>query len=116
MSHHEILVQHMVDIHRAPAEFREAPERKPATSSHMNNSSKHFAQLEPWNLTGEKKMPLNNKLQEGGISLPCKRASDYVDRDILTGRFHVTHYTGCAILFNKDTFYANVGVQSHLHS
>ena len=40
MSDHEILVQHMVDIHKATAEFREASERKPATSSHMNSTKK----------------------------------------------------------------------------
>ena len=27
MSHHEVLVQHMVDIHKATADFREASER-----------------------------------------------------------------------------------------
>ena len=43
MSHHEVLVQHMVDIHKATAEFREASERKPATSSHTNSANKHFA-------------------------------------------------------------------------
>ena len=43
MTHHEVLVQHMVDIHTARAEFREASERKPATSSHMNSANKHFA-------------------------------------------------------------------------
>ena len=43
MSEHEILVQHMVDIQKATAEFREASERKTATSSHKNSSSKHFA-------------------------------------------------------------------------
>ena len=43
MSHHEILVQHVVDIHEAPAEFREASERKPATSYHVNSNNKHFA-------------------------------------------------------------------------
>ena len=42
--------------------------------------------------------------------------SEYVDHDILTGRFHVTHYAGCAILFNKDTFYPNIDVKSiYLH-
>ena len=40
MSEHEILVQHMVDIHEATAEFREASERKRAASSHMNSSRK----------------------------------------------------------------------------
>ena len=34
---------HMVDIEKATAEFREASERKHATSSHMNSSSKRFA-------------------------------------------------------------------------
>ena len=33
-----------------------------------------------------------------------QEAIEYVDHDILTNRFHVTHYGGCAILFNKDTF------------
>ena len=43
MSHHEVLVQHMVDVHKAAAEFREAAERKPASSSHINSVNKHFA-------------------------------------------------------------------------
>ena len=43
MSEHEILVQHMVDVEKATSEFREAPERKHATCSHMNSSSKRFA-------------------------------------------------------------------------
>ena len=43
-------------------------------------------------------------------------ASDYVDHELLTNRFHVTHYAGCAVLFNKDTFYPNVRGQVHLPS
>ena len=43
MSDHEILVQHVVDVHKATVEFREASERKPAASSHMNSTNKHFA-------------------------------------------------------------------------
>ena len=43
MSEHEILAQHVVDIHRAAAEFREASKRKPATSCHKNSSYEHFA-------------------------------------------------------------------------
>ena len=41
-----------------------------------------------------------------------QEASEYVDHDILTGRFCVTHYAGCAILFNIDTFYNNIDVKS----
>ena len=43
MSEQENLVQHVVDIEKTTAEFREASERKHATSSHMNSSSKRFA-------------------------------------------------------------------------
>ena len=43
--------------------------------------------------------------------LPCK-ASDHVDHDILHERFHVTHFAGCAILFNKDTIYPDIDVKS----
>ena len=42
LSEHEILVEHMVDIEKDTAEFREASERKHATSSHMNRSSERF--------------------------------------------------------------------------
>ena len=45
-----------------------------------------------------------------------QEASEYVDHDILTNRFHVTHYGGCAILYNKDTLYPNIDVKSlYLH-
>ena len=37
-----------------------------------------------------------------------QEASEYVDHELLANRFHVTHYAGCAILFNKDTFYPNI--------
>ena len=39
-------------------------------------------------------------------------ASDYVNHDILHERFHVTRFLGCAILFNKDTFYPDITVKS----
>ena len=45
-----------------------------------------------------------------------QEASDYVDHEILQERFHVTHYAGCPILFNKDTFYPDINVKSiYLH-
>ena len=83
MSEHEILVQHMVDVEKATSEFREAPERKHATCSHMNSSSKRFAtrsieqrlSIYNWNPRWRKKMPSNNKLQEGSLSLLWKGRS-----------------------------------------
>ena len=48
--------------------------------------------------------------------ITLQEASDYVDHELLTDRFHVTHYAGCAILFTKDTFYPNIDVKSiYLH-
>ena len=45
-----------------------------------------------------------------------QEASDHVEHDILQERFHVTHFVGCAILFNKDTFYPDISVKSiYLH-
>ena len=45
-----------------------------------------------------------------------QEASDCADHDILQERFHVTHYAGSAILFNKDTFYPDISVKSiYLH-
>ena len=38
--------------------------------------------------------------------ITLQEASEYVDHELLTNRFQVTHYAGCAILFRKDTFYA----------
>ena len=48
--------------------------------------------------------------------ITLQEASEYVDHELPTNSFHVTHYAGCAILFNKDTFYPNVDVKSiYLH-
>ena len=48
--------------------------------------------------------------------ITLQEASDYVEHEILHERFHVTHFAGCAILFNKDTFYPDISVKSiYLH-
>ena len=44
--------------------------------------------------------------------ITLQEAIEYVDHDLLTNRFHVTHYGGCAVLFNKDTFYPDSEVKS----
>ena len=41
-----------------------------------------------------------------------QEAVEYVGHDLLTNRFHVTHYGECAVLFNKDTFFLDVKVKS----
>ena len=48
--------------------------------------------------------------------ITLQEASECVDHELLTNRFHVTHYGGCAIPFNKDTFHSNMDVKSiYLH-
>ena len=125
LSEREILGQHMVDIdEKATAAFREASERKPATSSHKNSSSKHFAtrpivqrrlSIYNWNpgpRRGKEHACEKKKTNCRKVAYHLQEASDYVDHELLTNRFHVTLYAGCAVLFNKDTFYPNVDVKS----
>ena len=78
MSEHEILVQHMVDIQRATADFPKHLKR---------NSTVPINTLRPVRLcrgdsasttgtldaVGEKKTPSKKQLQECGISLPCRK-------------------------------------------
>ena len=84
MNPHEVLVQHMVDIHKATADFREASERTPATSSQTNRVNKHFSTRSPvqkrlsiynWNSGpyAKRKMPSKSRLQAGGTTVPCRR-------------------------------------------
>ena len=47
--------------------------------------------------------------------ITLQEAIEYVDHELLTNRFHVTHYGGCAVLFNKDTFFPDVKVKSIYH-
>ena len=45
-----------------------------------------------------------------------QEASEYVEHEIIHERFHVTHFAGCAILFNKNTSYPDISVKSiYLH-
>ena len=63
----------------------------------------------------EKRAPSKNKLQENDI-ITLQEAIEYVDHELLTNRFHVTHRGGCAVLFNKDTLFPDVKVKSiYLH-
>ena len=37
---------------------------------------------------------------------------EHLEHENLTNRFHISHFAGCAVLFNKDTFYPDVRVNS----
>ena len=42
----------------------------------------------------------------------AEEAIEYVDHELLTNRFHVTHYGRYTVLCNKDTFFPDVKVTS----
>ena len=45
-----------------------------------------------------------------------QEAIEFVDHELLTNRFHVTHFGQCAVLFNDDNFFRDVKVKSiYLH-
>ena len=124
MDPHEVLVHHMVDVQKATTDFLEASERRPATSSQTPCQLfllDHLCRRGSASTTGT----LGRRGREDSFEkqiagrlhvITLQEASEYVDHDILTGRFHVTHDPGCAILFNKDTFYPNIDVKSiYLH-
>ena len=117
----------MVDVQKATADFREASGRRHDTSSQAYRLNKKLSDRSPV----QKRVSIYNwypgprrgkedafeKLIAGGRHvITLQGASEYVDHDILTHRFHVTLYGGCAILFNLDTFYPNIDVKSiYLH-
>ena len=116
----------MVDIQKAIAEFREASARRHDTSS----QGYHFENAPDRSLV-QKRLSIYNwnpgtpRGKEGAFErqiagkwhvVTLQEAIEYVDHELLTNRFHVTHYGGCAVLFNKDTFYLDIEVKSiNLH-
>ena len=44
--------------------------------------------------------------------ITLQEAIEYVDHELLTIRFHVTHQGGCAVFFNKGTYLPDVKVKS----
>ena len=107
--------------------FREAPTRKHSPSC----QGYHFNKDMPNRLTAETRLSVHNwnpgprRGKEGAIErhiagkwhiITFQEAIEYLEHDFLTNRFHVTHYGGCAVLFNKVTFFSDIKVSSiYLH-
>ena len=127
MSPHDILPEHVVDIHKVEADFLDAFERNQSSSSQTHGVNKYFSSQSPvqkrlsiynWNPGPRrgKENAFEKQIAEKWHIVTLQEASDYVEHDILHERFHVTHFAGCAILFNKDTFYPDISVKSiYLH-
>ena len=117
------LVRQMVDVQKATADFREASERRHETSAQTNRFNKKLPNRSPvqkrlsicnWNPGPRrgKEDAFDKQIAGRWHVITLQEASEHVDHDILTCRFHVTHYGGRAILFNKDAFYPNIDVKS----
>ena len=113
---HATLVRKMVDAQKATADFREASERRHDTSSLTYRFNKKMSNRSPvqkrhniynWNPGPRrgKEDAFEKQIAGRWHVITLQEASEYVDHDILTCRFHVTHHGGCAILFNEETFY-----------
>ena len=64
----------------------------------------------------EKRVPSRNEFSGKWHSMTLQEAIEYVDHELLSNRFHVTHFGRCAVLFNKDTLFPDVKVKSiYLH-
>ena len=112
---------------KATADFREASERrhdtlfsdKPLQPKYIHRSPvQKRLSIYNWNPGPRrgKEDAFEKQIAGRWHVITLQEASEHVDHDILTGRFHVTHNAGRAILFNKDTFYTNIDVKSiYLH-
>ena len=66
-----------------------------------------------------------NSEQEGAIEkhiagkwhiITLQESIENLEHEFLQNRFHVTHFGGCAVLLNKDTFHPDIKVSSiYLH-
>ena len=124
----EVLAEHVVDIDRIAADFRDAFERTQTSAAHASGVNKFFNSQSPlrrrlcvynWNPRPRRgtEDAIEKQIAVKWHLITLQEATEYVDHAILHERFHVTHFAGCAVLlFNNDTFYPNVDVKSiHLH-
>ena len=109
----------MVDVQNAVAEFRKASERRHDTPSQTYRFDKKLPNRSPvqkrlriynWNPGPRrgKEDAFEKQIAGKWHVITPQEASEYVDHDILTNRFHVTHCGGCAILYNKDPLYLKI--------
>ena len=84
MSPHEFVAEHVVDIHKVVADFRDAFERKQCSSSQTFGVNIYFSSQSPvqrrlsiynWNPGSRRgrETHLRNKLRGNDILLPCKK-------------------------------------------
>ena len=127
MTPDEFLTEHVVDIHRIQADFRDAFERIQASSSQASGVNKFLSSQSPMQkrLSVYKWNPGPRRGREDAIEkqiagkwhlITPQEASDCVEHEVLHECLHVNHFAGCAVLFLQDTFYPDISVKSiYLH-
>ena len=123
MTTDEILTEHVVDMHRIEADFRDAFERNQFSSSQTYCVNRFFSSQSPvqkrlsiynWNPRPRrgKEDAFEKQIAEKWHMVTLQEASDYVNHAVLHERCHKSHFAGCAVLFNKDTFFLDISVKS----
>ena len=123
----DLLALHMVDKTHALAAYREASERKPDSSKQKLLLDRSDA-VQPERQVRLSVYNWNPGPRRGNADafvkqiagkwhiITLQEATDYIDSGEITERFHISHFGGCAVLFNKDTFYSEVEASSvYLH-
>ena len=121
------LERHVVSLNSANPIFREAQHRRHSSP----NPEYRFDNDVPCRLREQRSLsilswnPGPRRGKEGAIEkhivgklhiIALQEAIKYLQHEFSTSHFHVTHFAGCAVLFNKDTFHSNIKVTSvYLH-
>ena len=101
----EIFTEHVVDIHRIEADFRDAFKRNQASSSQTYGVNKYFSSqslvqkrlsIYNWNPGPRrgKEDAFEKQIAGKWHLITLQKASDYVEHEILHERLHVTHFCG----------------------
>ena len=118
MDPHEVLVHHVVDVQKSYRRLSARHQKGDLLHLLRQTVPTHFSTRSPmhkrlsicnWNPGPRlgKEDAFEKQIAGRWHVITLQEASEYVDHDILTGRFHVTHYAGCAI--------GRLGVARELH-
>ena len=100
-----------MSMRRVPIPFREAPATKHSILTgiyHFNNVSNRLTERRRlricnWNPGSRRGSYRRTYCGEWHI-ITLQEGIEYFEEEFLANRFHVTHFGGCVILFNKDSF------------
>ena len=116
-------VRHVAGNNAHVAGYRKAAERRmPAPQSeYQYDTNAPNRQLEQTRLSIFSRNPGPRRGTPGDIDkhiagirhiIALQEAIEYLQHECLTEHFYATHFAGCAILFNKDTYHSDLQVSS----